>query len=91
MGQMATTRLSSKGRIVLPKAVRDSHNWAPGTDLIVEDVDNGVLLRPVRRDKATRLSDVVGCLKHDGPSLTLDETDAAIDVEIQVRCDRGRY
>jgi AbrB family looped-hinge helix DNA binding protein len=91
VGRMETTRLSSKGQIILPKAVRDSHNWLPGTDFTVEVVDDGVLLRPVGQGKATRLSDVVGCLKYDGPTRTLDDMDAAITTEIQARRDRGRY
>ena len=88
---MGIARLSTKGQIILPKAVRESHNWTPGTDFTVEDVDGGVLLRPVKRGKVTQLSDVVGCLKYDGPRLTLKDMDAAISGEIQARRDRGRY
>jgi AbrB family looped-hinge helix DNA binding protein len=88
---METTRLSSKGQIILPKTVRDMHHWAPGTDFTVEDIGDGVVLRPVKQGKVTRLSDVVGCLKHDGPKLTLEEMDAAISAEIQARRARGRY
>lgn len=33
---MVTTKLSSKGRIVLAKAVRDQHGWTPGTEFVVE-------------------------------------------------------
>lgn len=29
------TRLSSKGQIILPKAVRDTHHWEPGADFSV--------------------------------------------------------
>lgn len=88
---METTRLSSKGQIILPKAVRDSHHWEAGTDFVVEDTGDGVLLRPVKRGRITRLEDVAGCLKGEGPVLTLDEMDAAIDAEVRARRDRGRY
>jgi AbrB family looped-hinge helix DNA binding protein len=88
---METTRLSSKGQIILPKAVRDSHHWAPGTDFSVEDTGDGVFLRPVKATPPTRLEDVVGCLHAPGPARTIEEMDAAIGDEVRARRDRGRY
>jgi AbrB family looped-hinge helix DNA binding protein len=88
---MATTRLSSKGQIILPKAVRDSHHWAPGTDFSVEDTGDGVLLRPLKTAQPTRLDDVVGCLRVKGRARTIKEMDAAIGREVRARRDRGRY
>ena len=88
---METTRLSSKGQIILPKAVRDTHHWAPGTDFSVEDTGDGVLLRPLRTAEPTRLDDVVGCLRTKGPARTIEEMDAAIGGELRARRDRGRY
>ena len=43
---METTRLSTKGQIILPKAIRVSRDWRPGTAFIVEETVDGVLLRP---------------------------------------------
>ena len=88
---METTRLSSKGQIILPKVVRDQHGWEAGTDFLVEDTGDGVLLRPVKKGRVTRLEDVVGCLKVKGPARTIEEMDAAIDQELRARRDRGRY
>ena len=88
---MEKTRLSSKGQMILPKAVRDSHNWTPGTDFTVEDTGDGVLLRPVKRGKVTRLSDVAGCLKVLGPVPTIEGMNAAIEAEVWARHARGRY
>ncbi len=56
-----TTVLSSKGQLVLPKAIRDADQWSAGTEFTVERVPEGVLLRPVRPLPATRLEDVIGC------------------------------
>ncbi len=33
-----TTRLSSKGQVVLPKEIRDRHGWEAGLEMIVEDL-----------------------------------------------------
>ena len=43
---MAKTRLSSKGQVIIPKAVRDRHGWEPGVELEVEDHGEAVVLRP---------------------------------------------
>jgi len=88
---METTRLSSKGQIILPKAVRDLHRWEPGTDFTVEAAGDGVLLRPVKKGPVTRLEDVAGCLKYDGPARTIEEMDAAITAEVRARHARRRY
>jgi AbrB family looped-hinge helix DNA binding protein len=88
---METTRLSSKGQIILPKGVRDAHHWAPGTDFSVEDTGDGVLLRPIRKGQPSRLEDVVGCLPVKGSAHSIEEMDAAIVAELRDRNDRGRY
>jgi AbrB family looped-hinge helix DNA binding protein len=89
---METTRLSSKGQIILPKAVRDSRRWSPGTEFVVEERRDGVLLRPLKRVPPSRLDQVAGCLAEPGQrARTLDEMDRAVDDEIKARRDRGRY
>ncbi|MGI8743293.1 MAG: AbrB/MazE/SpoVT family DNA-binding domain-containing protein [Bryobacteraceae bacterium] len=45
---MVTTRLSTKGQIVLPKHVRTSRAWGPGIEFTVEETGDGILLRPER-------------------------------------------
>ncbi len=43
---METTRLSSKGQVIIPKAVRSAHQWGVGLELEVIEMGDGVLLRP---------------------------------------------
>jgi AbrB family looped-hinge helix DNA binding protein len=86
-----TTRLSSKGQIVLPKNIRTSRSWGPGTEFTVEQTADGVLLRPANRFPATRLSDVVGCLQWKGKPKLTEQMKAAIGREVARRHDRGRY
>lgn len=89
---MQTTRLSSKGQVVLPKAIRDAHGWAPGTELLIEDGPNGVLLRPCTQPEPSSLETVAGCLRDvAGSARTVEEMDAAIHAELRRRHDRGRY
>jgi AbrB family looped-hinge helix DNA binding protein len=88
---METTRLSSKGQIILPKTVRDMHHWAPGTDFSVEDTGDGVLLRPIKTSQPTRLDDLVGSLQVKGSARSIEEMNSTIDAELRDRRDRGRY
>ena len=86
---MATTRLSTKGQIILPKGLRESRAWGPGTEFIVEETKEGVLLRPARPFPRTTLDQVAGCLKYKGKAATIAEMDAAITREVLRRYDRS--
>lgn len=88
---MQTTRLSTKGQIILPKALRVSHEWAPGTEFTVEEAGDGILLRPARRFPATTLDEVAGCLRGKRKSKTLAQMRAVRATEVRRRHDRGRY
>ncbi|BDI06986.1 AbrB/MazE/SpoVT family DNA-binding domain-containing protein [Sphaerotilus microaerophilus] len=79
----ATTRMSSKGQIIIPKPLRTMHHWTAGTELEVIDVGDGLLLRPRVTFPATRLEDVAGCLPHSGPALTDEDIAAALAAGIQ--------
>lgn len=76
----AHTQLSAKGQIVIPKQVRDAHDWLPGTAFEVIDRPDGVLLRPTSRPLSRlSLADFNAAVPpHEGPPLTLEEMDAAV-------------
>ena len=88
---METTRLSTKGQIVLPRSIRISRAWGPGTEFTVEETGDGVILRPARLFPRTTLNEVAGCLRSRGKAKTLAQMDAAIKREVDRRHDRGRY
>lgn len=75
---METTRLSSKGQVIIPKALRDAHRWNIGQELIAINTDDGILLKPKQPFQETKLEDVAGCLHYKGKPKTLDELDDAI-------------
>lgn len=87
---METTRLSSKGQLVLPKAIREADAWTEGTEFIVERVPEGVLLRPVRSLPATRLEDVIGCAGYRGPARSAADMERAIAQGVKARRSRRR-
>lgn len=86
-----TTMLSTKGQVILPKALRDQRGWKPGMKLTVEETPDGVLLKPEPLFPPTTNEEVYGCLKWDGPPISLEEMDAAITEEVRERDARSRY
>ena len=88
---MEKTKLSSKGQVILPKAVRAARNWEAGTEFAVEEVPGGVLLRPLRPFPPASFDEVFGCLKYKGPAKTLGQIENAIAKGVRERHDRGRY
>lgn len=89
--EQSTTTLSTKGQVILPKAIRDRRKWRAGTRLVVEDTPEGVLLKPAPVFAPTRHEDVAGMLAYNGPPKTIEKMDAGIDAEVRRRHARGRY
>ena len=85
MKSAPTTVVSTKGQVILPKAVRDRQKWDAGTRLVVEDRPDGVLLKRERLFPETRLDDVAGSLRYDGPPKTIEEMDAGVLAEAKRR------
>lgn len=88
---METTRLCSKGQIVLPKNIRFSRAWAPGTEFTVEETGDGILLRPAVLFPRAELDEVAGCLRSKRKSKTAAQMRTAMEREVIRRHDRGRY
>ena len=86
---METTKLSSKGQIVLPKSVRDAHGWVPGTEFEIEPTADGVQLRAKAPFPKTVLGQVFGSLSHAGPTRTLEEMDEGIRAAVSLRYRRA--
>ena len=61
-----TTTVSTKGQVILPKAIRRALRWEAGMRLVVENTPEGVLLRPMPVFAETRPEDVFGRLSCNG-------------------------
>lgn len=85
MPDSVTTIVSTKGQVILPKAVRDHLRWPPGTKLVVEETGTGVLLRAAPIFPPTRPEDVFGSLRSNIKPKTLAEMDEAVLAEAASR------
>ena len=87
-----TTTVSTKGQVILPKALRERLHWNPGTRLVVEYTADGVLLKPLTTAFApARPESVFGCLVGTGEPKSMEQIDAGIAAEIKRRYAGGRY
>jgi AbrB family looped-hinge helix DNA binding protein len=75
---MQTTKLSSKGQVIIPKILRSRYKWDIGQELTVIDTGEGVLLRSSRPFKKTELNEVAGVLKYSAKPVSLDDMEKAI-------------
>ncbi len=84
----ARTRVSTKGQVILPKAIRDKRKWAAGIELTVEETAEGVLLRAAPRFAPTKVEDVAGMLRGRGRInrvVSIEEMDEAVLAEARRR------
>lgn len=87
-----TTTVSTKGQVILPKAIRERRGWKAGTRLVVEETPEGLLLKEKPLFAPTRPEDVRGMLHRPGMrAFTVEEMDQAITEEVRRRHERGRY
>ena len=75
---MASTTVSSKGQVVIPREVREAHGWEPGTVLVIEEQGDGILLRSVLVFALTSVEDLLGCVAYTGEAKSLADMEAGI-------------
>ena len=75
---MEKTRLSNKGQVVIPKAIRALHGWKAGLEFVIENVVDGIKLKPIKPYKETKIDEVIGCVGYEGPKKSLQDMEAAI-------------
>jgi len=86
-----TTTVSTKGQVILPKAIREQRQWSAGTRLIVENTAEGILLKAAPLFPPTRPEDVFGSLPYQGKPKTIEDMNAGITAEVLRRYARDRH
>ncbi len=80
-----TTKLSTKGQVVVPKPLRAAHRWKPGTEFIVQEREEGILLKPKRGAAARSWEALIGCVAYTGPRKSIRGMDEAVAAEARAR------
>ncbi len=80
---MPTAQFSTKGQIVIPKAIRDRHAFVEGQTVEVVDTPAGVLLRLPGPRKPDAFGDVLARVRarntYQGPPVSIADMNQAID------------
>ncbi|MHB1528354.1 MAG: AbrB/MazE/SpoVT family DNA-binding domain-containing protein [Acidiferrobacteraceae bacterium] len=63
---MDTVKVSSKGQIVIPKAIRESHHIKAGTELVISVAGDELRLTPVPALEKTSIKEAAGILYRRG-------------------------
>ena len=82
---METTKLSSKGQVIIPKPIRASVRWESGQELVVIDLGDSVLLKPRKPFQETSVDEVAACLRYKGKPKTSADLEKAIAKGIKER------
>jgi len=83
--QFLTTTVSTKGQVILPKAIRTLLGWRAGTRVVVENARDGVLLKPLPVFDETCPEQVFGSLAYRGAPRSVEDMDAAVLAEAKLR------
>lgn len=75
---METTRLSSKGQVIIPQTIREAHQWTPGIEFVVIDTDQGILLTPISPFEITSIENVLGCAGYKGKKRSIKDMEKGI-------------
>jgi len=85
---METVKVSSKGQIVIPKALREAGHIQAGTELIISAIAGGLMLTPAQRIKPTKVADGLGMLAKAGRKKLSDaEVKRRIGTMLKIRND----
>jgi AbrB family looped-hinge helix DNA binding protein len=81
----AFTKMSEKGQVVVPKAVRERLGWRPGTDLEVVESSDAVTLRRRAKGGTIGIDEAIERLKriyrHEGPPVPIESLGWSADIE----------
>ena len=65
----------------MPKSLITSHGWKRGTEFIILEREEGILLRPKAPVSERTWESIVGCIGYRGQRKSLKEMDAAVAAE----------
>jgi AbrB family looped-hinge helix DNA binding protein len=80
MSQIATTRLSTKGQVVIPESIREQLQLRSGTQFVVVAEGDVVVLKAITTPKISDFDKIIARARKQatGAGLTRKDVDAAV-------------
>ena len=75
MNTLATTKMSSKGQVVIPESIRDQLNLGPGTQFVVLGQKDTVILKSIQPPPLEEFSELKKELRKQAKKAHLRKTD----------------
>jgi AbrB family looped-hinge helix DNA binding protein len=86
MENLATTRMSSKGQVVIPEEIRDRLGLKAGTQFVVLGNRDAVILKAISAPSVEEFNDLIGQARQQASRAGLKKS----DVKVAVARIRGR-
>lgn len=77
MKTLATTRMSSKGQVVIPESIRARLGLEPGTQFIVVGEDDAVILKTIQQPSMAEFDALVRKARRQARSAGMKRADVA--------------
>jgi len=84
MDSVLTTRLSSKGQVVIPESLRDRFGWGEGTSFIVMGRGGAIVMQPVKSPNVSRFDAMIDDARRQARAAGLTPADLS-DVVARAR------
>ena len=75
MSLLATTKMSSKGQIVIPENIRESLNLHQGTEFVVLSNDDAIVLKPIFPPSVDEFASLLKKARAEAKSAGLKKSD----------------
>jgi bifunctional DNA-binding transcriptional regulator/antitoxin component of YhaV-PrlF toxin-antitoxin module len=75
MPAVATTKMSSRGQVVIPEALRRAYGWGAGTAFAVFSRSDAMVLQPVKRPSKAEFDDIVVACQREAKACGLTAAD----------------
>ncbi len=79
------TRMSDKGQVILPKALRERRGWTAGTEFRIEERPEGVYLRPTVAEAPATMDETFGRLRPAKKIVSIEDMQEAMLEEARRR------
>ncbi|MFA6010828.1 MAG: AbrB/MazE/SpoVT family DNA-binding domain-containing protein [Desulfobacteraceae bacterium] len=75
MDSVSTTRMSSKGQVVIPESIRKQLNLKTGTQFVVVGDNDVIILKSIQKPSLDEFDDLIASARQQGKEAKLKKSD----------------